>query len=62
MQKVNFRNDRNVVTSKRELAIRIDRRDVRRSSTLFSLPKRHHDFSNSAVQGQNAKICGNLES
>jgi hypothetical protein len=54
-KKVSFRNNRNMVTSKRELAIRTNRRDDLHSSTLFSLPRRHHDFSNSAVQEQNAK-------
>jgi hypothetical protein len=61
MQKVSFRNNRNMVTRKRELAIRIDQRDDWHSSTLFSLPGRHHEFSNSAVQEQDVKRCANLE-
>jgi hypothetical protein len=46
MQKVSFRNDRNMVTSEGELVVGIDRRNVWDSSVLFSFPGRHHDFSN----------------
>jgi hypothetical protein len=43
-------------------AVGINRRDVWPGDTLFSFPRRHHDFSNGAVQGQNAKRYENLES
>jgi hypothetical protein len=51
-----------MVTSERELAVGINRRDVWGGSTLFSFPGLHHDFSNAKVQGQNAKGFGNSES
>jgi hypothetical protein len=56
MQKVSLRNDRNMVTSERELAVGIDRRDVWAGSTLFSFPGCHHDFSNGVKGSENSEI------
>jgi hypothetical protein len=48
VQKVSFRNNRHVVTGEGELTIRIEWRDDRNSSTLFSLLGLHRDLSNDA--------------
>jgi hypothetical protein len=50
VEETSFRNDRNVVTAERKLAIGIERRDIRHDSPLFRLPRRHRDIAGRVAQ------------
>jgi hypothetical protein len=55
VQKVSFRNNRNMVTNKGELTVGVDWRDDRDSSTLFSFLGRHRDSSDDASGFRNSE-------
>jgi hypothetical protein len=60
---ISFRNDRNIVTAERELAIGINRRNIRHGNTLFPLPGRHRDPAGRVAQEQHEQVWqfGKLE-